>query len=151
MYNAKEAERKYEEAISRVYDITKENSPLRVKAEFIGCKECGSRLAKKYISLRYTTCKCPVCGNSLFSNTARERIKKAEEKAAKLKKEWEKALAKEVSESQPSFEESLRDTRDRFDYILEENKGPDFVEIVGKTGGDTITYRVYKDGSVCER
>ena len=37
------------------------------------------------------------------------------------------------------------------DYILETFPGPDFVEIVGCMGGDTITYRVYDDGSMYER
>lgn len=37
------------------------------------------------------------------------------------------------------------------DYILETYETPDFVEIVGKMGGDTITYRVYDNGMICER
>ena len=37
------------------------------------------------------------------------------------------------------------------DYILETISAPDFVEIVGRVGGDTVTYRVYNDGSVYER
>ena len=37
------------------------------------------------------------------------------------------------------------------DYILETIPTPDFVEIVGRVGGDTVTYRVYDDGSVHER
>lgn len=36
MSKAKELEKKYEEAIDRVYKIAEENSPLRVKAEYIG-------------------------------------------------------------------------------------------------------------------
>ncbi len=40
---------------------------------------------------------------------------------------------------------------ERLDYILETIPAPDFVEIVGRMGGDTITYRVYDDGSVYER
>lgn len=37
------------------------------------------------------------------------------------------------------------------DYILETIPTPDFVEIVGCVGGDTVTYRVYDDGSVYEK
>ena len=37
------------------------------------------------------------------------------------------------------------------DYILEVFPAPDFVEVVGRMGGDTVTYRVYDDGSVYER
>ncbi len=38
--------------------------------------------------------------------------------------------------------------RERLDYILETVPTPDFVEIVGRVGGDVVTYRVYNDGSV---
>lgn len=37
------------------------------------------------------------------------------------------------------------------DYILETIPTPDFVEIVGRIGGDTVTYRVYDDGTMYER
>ena len=37
------------------------------------------------------------------------------------------------------------------DYILETIPMPDFVEVVGRVGGDTVTYRVYDDGSMYER
>ena len=37
------------------------------------------------------------------------------------------------------------------DYILEPIPTPDFVEIVGRMGGDTITYRVYDNGDMYER
>lgn len=37
------------------------------------------------------------------------------------------------------------------DYILEMVPASDFVEIVGRVGGDVVTYRGYNDGSVCEK
>ena len=37
------------------------------------------------------------------------------------------------------------------DYILETIPTSDFVEIVGRMGGDTVTYRVYDDGSMYEK
>ncbi|MDE6054464.1 MAG: hypothetical protein K2G55_12025 [Lachnospiraceae bacterium] len=37
------------------------------------------------------------------------------------------------------------------EYILEVTPAPDFVEVVGCIGGDTVTCRVYDDGSVYER
>ncbi len=49
-----------------------------------------------------------------------------------------------ISKAQDRALESL-------DYILETIPTPDFVEIVGRMGGDTITYRVYDDGSMYER
>lgn len=40
---------------------------------------------------------------------------------------------------------------ERLDFILETIPAPDFVEVVGRMGGDTITYRVYDDGDMYER
>lgn len=44
---------------------------------------------------------------------------------------------------------------DCVDYILETHYTPDFLEVVGKAGGDTCTYRVYGDSKkgfyICER
>ena len=40
---------------------------------------------------------------------------------------------------------------ERLDYILETIPTSDFVEIVGRMGGDTVTYRVYDDGSMYEK
>lgn len=51
---------------------------------------------------------------------------------------------KRINEAQSRALENL-------DYILETVPAPDFVEIVGRMGGDTVTYRVYNDGSVYER
>lgn len=57
-----------------------------------------------------------------MGNTQKERVEKAENRAL-----------------------------ERLDYILETIPTPDFVEIVGRMGGDTVTYRVYDDGSMYER
>ena len=37
------------------------------------------------------------------------------------------------------------------DYILDYYSAPDFVEVVGRAGSDTVTLRVYNGGSVYER
>lgn len=37
------------------------------------------------------------------------------------------------------------------DYIIDSYSTSDFVEIVGRVGGDTVTYRIYDDGSMYER
>ena len=55
-----------------------------------------------------------------------------------------KYITERVKKAQNKALESL-------DYILETIPTPDFVEIVGRVGGDTVTYRVYDDGSVYER
>ena len=40
---------------------------------------------------------------------------------------------------------------ERLDYIIDYEVTTDFVEIIGKMGGDVITYRIYDDGTVYER
>ena len=40
---------------------------------------------------------------------------------------------------------------EQLDYIIDYEVTTDFVEIIGKKGGDAITYRIYDDGAVYER
>lgn len=40
---------------------------------------------------------------------------------------------------------------EQMDYILDVYEGRDFVEIIGKIGGDAITIRYYDNGNICER
>ena len=51
--------------------------------------------------------------------------------------------------------ERIQKAQDRalesLDYILETIPSSDYVEIVGRMGGDTVTYRVYDDGSMYEK
>lgn len=42
-------------------------------------------------------------------------------------------------------------TETPMEYHLEINEARDFVEVVGRAGGDTLTYRVYDNGSIYER
>lgn len=37
------------------------------------------------------------------------------------------------------------------DYVMDYHEAPDFVEVIGRMGGDVITYRVYDDGTMYER
>jgi hypothetical protein len=39
----------------------------------------------------------------------------------------------------------------RVEIIYNTYEAPNFVEVVGSIGGDTVTYRVYDDGTVTER
>ena len=40
---------------------------------------------------------------------------------------------------------------DSLDYVMEVHETPDYVEVIGKTGGDVLTFRVMDDGTVYER
>ena len=57
-------------------------------------------------------------------------------------------MAKNITERVRKAEDKALES---LDYILETIPTSDFVEIVGRVGGDTVTYRVYDDGSVYER
>lgn len=37
------------------------------------------------------------------------------------------------------------------DYVIDVTPTPDFVEVVGRKGGDVVTYRVMNDGQFYER
>ena len=67
------------------------NDFLTTKSEYVGCKKCGSRLSKKYLH----NVICPLCSNTLLSETANNRISNAENKY----KEAKKRLKEECSKS----------------------------------------------------
>lgn len=127
--------------------IAEDNDPLRVKAQKITCRKCGSALAKEYLRRYGIICPCPVCKASLFSPTAQERMQKTQDTIQKIRTKLD-SMAEEQKET---FEEALTRVRDQFDVIFEEVKDPDFIEIHGKTGGDMRSLRVYKNGNVYER
>lgn len=60
----------------------------------------------------------------------------------------EEDMAKDISER---IRKAQDKATERLDYIIETVAVPDFVEIVGRVGGDVVTYRVYDDGSVYEK
>ena len=60
----------------------------------------------------------------------------------------EEDMAKDITERGRKAQDKVLE---HLDYILETIPTLDFVEIVGRVGGDTITYRVYDDGSVYEK
>ena len=57
-------------------------------------------------------------------------------------------MAKDITERVRKAQDKVLE---HLDYILETVPTLDFVEIVGRVGGDTVTYRVYNDGSVYEK
>lgn len=75
-------------ASERVNEAQKAYNSLKIKvesdfatckSEFIGCKSCGSKLNRKLLK----TPACPLCGQSLLSPTALDRLEKAKERIKK--------------------------------------------------------------------
>lgn len=60
----------------------------------------------------------------------------------------EEDMAKDITERVRKAQDKVLE---HLDYILETVPTLDFVEIVGRVGGDTVTYRVCNDGSVYEK
>lgn len=146
-----ELEAKCQAQLEKVMKIADDNDPLRVKAKFISCKKCESKLAKDFIKKAGAFCKCPVCGESLYSKTAQERMQAAKEKYQTMKAELDKLKASYKKSTQPTFTESLERAYDMLEIVYNRHDAPDFTELKGSTGGDLRCIRVYKDGTVCEK
>lgn len=150
----KEYDMKIEKAINRYHDTLEKCNPFNVTSAYVTCRSCGSKLNRQHMAKNYIgnirQVKCPVCNSEvgLYSKTFNERINKA--KAYYLKIVNSKSTIKEDTLT-TTLSDVIKATEDRFDYILEEHKTSDFTEIVGNIGGDVLTFRVYKDGSVCEK
>lgn len=54
-----------------------QHSVSALKASYIGCPKCGSKLAKEYLSGEY----CPLCRTDLRSKTKQETLAKYQEKS----------------------------------------------------------------------
>lgn len=152
----KEYDMKKEKAINRYYDTLEKCNPFNVKSTYVTCRSCGSKLNREFMAKNYlhgiiSKIKCPVCNSEvgLYSKTYNERIDKAKAYYDKIKDS--KSTIKEDTTTTLSYQDIIKATEDRFDYILDEYMAPEFTEIVGNIGGDTLTFRVYKDGSVCEK
>ena len=152
---------KYEKAIKKYYDTIEKYNPTRVTSAYITCRECGSKLNREVFSKTISKpmrVKCPVCSSDkgLYSKTANTVIEKSRQAMEKAKDVYEEKrrcrTAKNNSKTNTTdYAAAVNQTRDRFDYVIEEFKTPDFLEIHGKIGGDYTTFRVYKDGSVYEK
>lgn len=69
-------------------------------AEFVGCKACGSKLARVPLLVKQNSNFCPVCGADLRPKSALEAIARAEAACEKIEqqiKEEERKMAKKGS------------------------------------------------------
>lgn len=66
-------------------------------SEFIGCKECGSRIARKYLKSNF----CPICHYDMRSDTIKKQIGSAKNKIEELIK---KVAEEEKKATEKNFE-----------------------------------------------
>lgn len=145
------------EKLEKLY---KDTFPFNVKAAYVTCRECGSKISTKVMKERRNCDReqaCPVCGSfkDLYSVTASERITKAKARCSKADRAFAEAKKKldttAVKNPVDKFKQAVDDVMERLETIYDVRKAPDFVEIRGETGGDLRCLRVYKDGSVGEK
>lgn len=146
-----------QEKLEKLY---KDTYPFNVKAAYVTCRECGSKISTEIMKKRRSCDKeqaCPVCGSfkGLYSVTANERIAKAKARCSKADKAFAEAKKKldavTVKNPVDKFRQAVDDVMESLEIIYDVYKAPDFTEIKGETGGDVMCMRVYKDGSVCEK
>lgn len=160
-------EDKMQKLINRYTEIAEELSPLRVKADFISCRECGSKLNKRVVAEKTSKdiikIHCPVCNSltGLYSKTANERIeaayRKIQEEKKKIKRDKSQkekkgsvsksSKIKEISE----YDRAKKEVEERLEIIYDIYTGPDFTEYKGEIGGDVLCYRVLSDGFIYEK
>ena len=93
---------------------------------------------------------------ALYSATANSRLEAAGKKLDAARRNVDacqkaRDKAQENAPKRTPQEDGIREVEDRLEIIYSQNKTPDFIEIKGEIGGDMLCYRVYNDGSICEK
>ena len=88
----KEIKRQRLETMDKRDEFIKEHMPNRVKAELIGCKNCNSKIAKKYLRGAH----CPVCHADLRPKSTIERIEGYDAKIVELDKRYKELEKKQT-------------------------------------------------------
>lgn len=76
-------EQKVQDLHKKKVEYSMQHSVKMQKAAKIGCKKCGSSIAKDYLR----TERCPVCGNELRADYILERLEKYDADIAKVNKD----------------------------------------------------------------
>lgn len=71
-------------AIADKRAFAEEHSVQSRKADFVGCKKCGSKVAVSYLR----TNRCPVCGNDLRPDYVIKRLEKYDADLDKMRKQY---------------------------------------------------------------
>lgn len=78
-----EKERQLAELNAQITKYTAEHSVKTFKSEYIGCKNCESKLKRVLLPSE----KCPVCGTDLRGQTTLDTLQKYQDKRNKLMRE----------------------------------------------------------------
>lgn len=84
------------DTLQKCKEYESEHMPNKVKAEFIGCKVCGSKVAKKYVHDQY----CPVCRSDMRPKTTLDRIQSYKDKVTYLKRKYTELEKKQKNKAE---------------------------------------------------
>lgn len=87
-----------ERLTSRYHELQDAIHYKGVKSQLVTCRECGSKIATKYIGVKVNNI-CPVCHSDMRPESILELIEKAKQNASKAKKDYE-AEVKKLQEKQ---------------------------------------------------
>ena len=76
--------RRIDETMKKKKDFFDSHQPNRVKAEYVGCPECGSKISKKHLRSH----RCPVCGKSMLPKSTKDRLSGYDAKVKDLEKKY---------------------------------------------------------------
>lgn len=79
---------RYNEAYNKALALDRHFHFENAKSEFIGCKECGSKLARTHLRSN----RCPLCGKDLRPQTTLDKIKTLYDKANALDKQVKESI-----------------------------------------------------------
>ena len=92
----RDIERRIAETRQKKSTFIDEHLPNRVKAEFVGCRQCGSKIAKKYLRGVY----CPVCHKDIRPQSTIDREKAYDAKITDLLKRFDAAEKKQKDKAE---------------------------------------------------
>lgn len=76
--------------LDKYTEYKEKHMPNQVKAQFIGCKGCGSKMAKEYVN----GTSCPLCGAELRSKTTLDTLERYKKNAEELQARYDKEVEK---------------------------------------------------------
>ena len=82
---------KFAEVEKARHEFYAEHLPTAAKAEYIGCRGCGSKINRQYLLSKVS---CPVCHADLRSNSVLERLRKYENQLHDLQEKINAELLK---------------------------------------------------------
>lgn len=146
---------KIAQVIEKKEKVLTENLPKYRKSAYASCPKCGSKVSTQYLP-GYD---CPVCKekNAFMSETIQNRVSGYDDQIKKLKKEYAALLKKNTAKKTSVVQKTPleKGVDEVINYKLEVVYNiiptPDFTEIHGTMGGDTLCFRVYKNGEIYEK